>query len=110
VRTFRLSAQATDDLLGIASYTWSTWGEAQMTKYVDGMEQCAQLLAKNPGLGRLCEWITPGLHRFEKAEHVIYYRQKEYGIRVLRILHRSVNPNLHEFEDEDEAPDSPNLD
>ena len=101
MRTFRLSALATDDLLSIAAYTWNTWGEAQMAKYVDTLEQCAQRLAGNPKLGRPCVSIRPGLRRFEKAEHVIYYRQKEYGIRVLRILHRSMLPEYHELEDPD---------
>lgn len=106
--TFLLSPQAAEDMADIATYTFITWGEKQAVKYVEALQQCAHLLAENAQLGRPCGWIRPGLRRFEKAEHVIYYRLQPDGILVSRILHRSMNPIRHEFEDE--APDSPNLD
>jgi toxin ParE1/3/4 len=57
----------------------------QAERYLDSLERCAKLLANNPSLGRPCEWIRPGLRRFEKGCHVLFYRQQGYGILVLRI-------------------------
>ena len=97
----RLSRSAKSDLLSIGAYTLQTWGTAQAEHYIDGLERCARLLAGNPLLGRSCEWIRPGLYRFEKGRHVLFYRRQEDGILVSRILHQSMLPDQQYFEDAD---------
>jgi len=57
------------------------------------------MLAANPALGRACDWIRPGLRRFEKGRHVLFYRQEENGILVSRILHQSMLPEHHAFDE-----------
>jgi toxin ParE1/3/4 len=86
------SARAKADLLGIATYTKETWGAAQAAHYLDQLEACAQKLARNPALGRKCDWIRPGLYRFEAGRHLIFYRRQAKGILVVRILHRRMLP------------------
>jgi toxin ParE1/3/4 len=98
--TVRFSRSAKADLLGIGAYTLQKWGAAQAERYLDSLEKCAKLLAANPGLGRRCVWIRPGLHRFEKGRHVFFYRREGDGIFVSRILHQSMLPEEHIFEDE----------
>lgn len=98
--TLQISRSAKADLLNIAADTLQKWGIAQAERYLDGLEQCAIMLAENPSLGRLCEWIRPGLHRFEKGRHVVFYRRLKDGIVVSRILHQSALPDRHPFEDE----------
>jgi plasmid stabilization system protein ParE len=39
-------------MLGIASYTFDTWGEIQAIKYLNDLEQCVLRLAEHPNLGR----------------------------------------------------------
>jgi toxin ParE1/3/4 len=95
----RFSRGAKADLLSIGAYTLQTWGAAQAERYLDGLEQCSKMLAGNPSLGRPCDWIRSGLHRFEKGRHVVFYRREENGILVLRILHRSMLPEQQPFED-----------
>ena len=99
--TVSLSRSAKADLLSIGAYTRQTWGVAQAELYLDGIERCAKLLAGNPSLGRRCEWIRPGLHRFEKDRHVLFYRRQEEGILISRILHQSMLPEEQLFEDAD---------
>ena len=67
--SFHFSARAARDMADIATYTLSTWGVSQMTKYLSVIEQCASLLASNPRLGRACVQIRPGLYRFEKKRN-----------------------------------------
>jgi toxin ParE1/3/4 len=98
-----LSRSAKADLLSIGAYTRKTWGVAQAERYLNSLEYCAKLLAGNPSLGRRCEWIRPGLHRFENGRHVLFYRQQEDGILISRILHQSMLPEEQPFEDA--APD-----
>ena len=43
-------------------------------------------LANFPRLGRLCPELAPDLRRHEVASHVLFYRETESGIRILRVL------------------------
>jgi len=95
----RFSRSAKADLLNIGAFTLKTWGGAQADRYLSVLKQCANLLAANPALGRSCNWIRPGLHRFEKEQHVIFYRIEENGILISRLLHRSMLPTNKPFED-----------
>jgi len=97
--TARFSGRAKADLLSIGAYTLRTWGERQTVRYLDELEQCAKMLAGNPKVGRSCDWIRPGLHRFEQGRHVVFYRRERDGILVVRILHESMSPDRHSFED-----------
>ena len=98
--TIRSSRSAKADLLRIGAYTLETWGAAQAERYLHELEQSAKMLAGNPLLGRACDWIRPGLRRFEKGRHVVFYRQAEDGVLVSRILHQSMLPELHGFEEQ----------
>jgi toxin ParE1/3/4 len=97
--TVRFSRSAKADLLSIGVYTLETWGAAQAERYLDELELCAKLLAGNPALSRACDWIRLGLFRFEKEWHVLFYRRHKNGILILRILHRSMQPEQLPFED-----------
>ncbi len=96
----RFSAKAKADLLSIGTYTLRTWGEAQASRSLSDLEQCAQMLARNPVIGRSCDSIRPGLYRFEQGRHVVFYRRVPDGILVVRILHQSMLPDWHAFESE----------
>jgi toxin ParE1/3/4 len=98
--TVRFSRSARADLLGIGAYTLQTWGAAQAERYISDLERCAKLLGTNPLIGRRCEWIRPGLHRFEKGRHVFFYRLEIDGILISRILHQRMLPEEQHFEDD----------
>jgi toxin ParE1/3/4 len=98
--TLYYSRSAKADLLSIGAYTLETWGTAQAERYLDSLEQCAKMLAANPRLGRQCMWIRPGLRRFEKGRHILFYRRVDDGIFISRILHQNMLPEQQPFEDE----------
>lgn len=95
----RLSQRAKGDLQSIGAYTLQTCGLVQAERYLDSLERSAKLLAGNPSPGRRCDWIRPGLHRFEKGRHEFFYRSENAGILISRILHRSMLPDQQAFED-----------
>lgn len=99
--TARYSLRAKSDLLNIGRYTLRTWGETQTSRYLDALERCAGMLARNPALGRKCDWIRPGLYRLESGRHVLFYRRRPGGILIVRILHQSMQPDRHSFEDQE---------
>ena len=98
---FTLTRNAEADLDGIADYTLRRWGEKQCSLYIDGLEACFQRLAAEPGAGRACDQIRPGLMREEQGRHVVFYVPRPYGVRVVRVLHERMLPNRHDLNDDE---------
>ena len=93
--TFQFTRRAESDVIGISDYTFLTWGAAQAARYSSELEICFQYLADNPSLGRLCEDLYPGMHRFEHKMHVVFYLERGRGILSARILHQGMLPGKH---------------
>ena len=72
-----ISAEADADIDMIAAYTTNTWGWRQSDHYLSQLEDSFQLLAENPGIGRVCDAISSGLRRHEQSKHVVFYRLKQ---------------------------------
>jgi toxin ParE1/3/4 len=105
VARFRFSHRAEADLFNIALYTFRTWGQTQTDRYVRQLEDCCQLLADNPALGRPCDEIRPGLRRMKQGKHVVFYREEPGGILISRILHQRMLPENQAIEDQDDTQD-----
>jgi len=90
--------------LTIGAYTLHTWGESQTARYLNELEICCQKLANNPGLGRHCGQVRPGLRRMEQGKHVLFYRQAPGGILISRILHQGMLPEINAIDDHDDGP------
>ena len=93
-----VSRFAQSDMRGIARYTVEKWSANQAVHYVSDMRSCFQLLADSPGIGRACESIDKGLHRYECGKHVVFYRLRPDGIRVVRVLHQQMIPVKTRFD------------
>jgi toxin ParE1/3/4 len=106
VARFRFSRRAEADPFNIGIYTFRTWGEAQTDRYISQLENCCQIIADNPALGRPCDEIRPGLRRMEQGKHVVFYREDPGGILISRILHQRTLPENQAIDDEDDTPDS----
>jgi toxin ParE1/3/4 len=105
VARFRFSRRAETDLYDIGRYTLRNWGKAQTDRYIGELEDCCQLLANSPALGRLCDEIRPGLRRMEQGKHVVFYREESGGIMIARILHQRMLPDKQAVDDDEDAPD-----
>ncbi len=58
-------------------------------EFLDRIEGKLQTLARNPGLGRRREELLPGLQGFPIGNYVVFYREIEDGIDVIRVLRGS---------------------
>jgi toxin ParE1/3/4 len=92
---FRLSPAAQDDLEAVFEYTLREWGLDQALRYTDLIEQNCAELAEGPLLAQSCDAIRPGYRRRTVGRHVIYFKQAEYGIAVIRILHQRMDTARH---------------
>ncbi len=99
--TFRSSSLARADIRDIGEYTIRNWNEAQADKYLGELEDFCQRLAEGHAFGRPCDHVSPGLFRAEYVSHVVFFRPKPDGIRVVRILGQRQLPKLHSFEDDE---------
>jgi toxin ParE1/3/4 len=84
---YRLSPKARDDMESVWLYTLSQWGHEQTGKYIDDLAAAFDLLTTNPRLGKSGDNIRPGYRKHPTLRHVIYYREVDYGIEIIRVLH-----------------------
>lgn len=54
-----------------------------------------QKLADIPGLGRSIDHIRPGYFRFPHASHTVFFVKQTGLIRIVRVLHQRMDPELH---------------
>ena len=99
---FRLSRRAEADLLSIGEFTIREWGVPQAARYIDELEQCCQMLAAHPKMGRPCDDIRTGLRRHEHGKHVLFYRTEPNGILISRILHQRMLAERHTIDDQEQ--------
>lgn len=78
-----LARKARYDLSDILSFTLQTYGEVQLTKYRDMINDALIAIAKNPQLGHKIY----GVMVYNVGRHKIFYRVENSTIYVLRILH-----------------------
>lgn len=84
---FKLSVKARSDIKKLFRYSFQQFGEIQAVKYKSGLEDCFQLLADNPDMGRKCDDIQEGYFRHEHKSHIIFYRQRPNNIFIATIIH-----------------------
>lgn len=92
---YRLSSKAAADLDGIYEYTILNVGLEQARIYLSGLHERFQALADNPKLGRTATELSPGLRRFVHESHVVFYMAKDNGVRIVRVLHQSMDAERH---------------
>ena len=71
------------------------WDVNQAEAYVLRLGHSLEVLADAPGLGLRIDKIRHGYLKFPAGSHVIFYRQSESGIEVIRILHKSMDVERH---------------
>jgi toxin ParE1/3/4 len=92
---YSLSSKAAADLDRIHEYTILNFGLKQAQKYLSGLHERFMTLAENPMHGRSASELSPGLRRSEYQAHVVFYVPKDKRIRIVRVLHQSMDVNRH---------------
>lgn len=92
---YKLSNLAADDFAAIFEYTLLNFGEHQADAYTTGLDNALRLLARSPLMGHECPEVAAGIRRHDYQRHAIFYRQREWDILVIRILHQQMEPLRH---------------
>lgn len=83
------------DLDGIFDYTVQQWGLEQAVQYLQMIERACAALAETPAHAQDCGHIRAGYRRELVERHYVYFRLKDYGIAVIRILHARMDAPRH---------------
>ena len=92
---YRLTPEAARDMETIWLYTLNKWGLEQANRYTDELTEAFGQLAANPKMATRCDRIRKGYRRSQVGRHAIYFRQIDYGIVVVRVLHDRMLSTLH---------------
>jgi len=95
---YKLSNLAAEDFAGIYEYTLFNFGDVQADIYTRGLDRVLNLLSESPSMSYECSEIANHLRRHDHQKHVIFYRQRERDIFVIRILHQQMEPERHFLE------------
>lgn len=88
---YRVTRAAEVDLLSIGRYTETMWGTRQRQIYLSQLDARMQALARNPKLGSARDEIHHGYRSFHEGRHVLFYREVDDTIEVVRVLHDSMD-------------------
>lgn len=92
---YRLVPKALEDMEAIWLYSFRTWGVKQADSYVDDLADVFKFLGRNSKAGIVCDYIRQKYRRYPVNSHIIFYRETEYGVEIMRILHCRMLPTLH---------------
>lgn len=86
-----ITPKAFEDLELIYEYTFLRWGTDQAEIYQDTLFNVISELLIHPIIGKIYETETLSYRTLVFQKHIIYYRQEELRIVIVRILHSSMD-------------------
>ena len=81
----------------IWEFTADRWGERQADHDLDQLALRLSTLSPSAAGARPRPEVGPGVHSASIRKHVAFFRIHGEEVRVLRVLHGSMDPLLHPF-------------
>jgi len=88
---YSLSEFADKDIEKLLEQSIINFGIEQTEIYFKSLKSCLDLLAENPAMGVIADDINSNYRRFIHQSHVIFYRERNLEILIIRILHQSMD-------------------
>jgi toxin ParE1/3/4 len=93
-RTCQLTPLARADLENIWNYTADTWSPEQADKYISEFVTAFAAIAAGERKGRLIP-ERAGYLKYAVGSHLVFYREGEATIDVVRVLHQRMDVERH---------------
>ena len=93
--TYKLTAEADNDLTDIYVDGFRTFGERQAEKYFSELESCFELLANAPLICRERIEFTPPVRIHHRGRHLIIYIIQDDRILIIRVLRDNMDVKRH---------------
>ncbi len=91
----RFSNAADADLVNIIDYSIEAFGIATAEAYARSFERAFALLVDHPEAGPFHPDIDPPIRSLSHRSHRIFYEICEGGVRIQRILHKTMDASKH---------------
>jgi toxin ParE1/3/4 len=91
--TFSQKAQA--DLASIWDYTAQAHGLAQADSYIADIDRIMALALDFPNMGMDYSDIREGYRKLGSGYHLIFYKPRNDGIEIVRVLHERMDIDAH---------------
>ncbi|WP_040726107.1 type II toxin-antitoxin system RelE/ParE family toxin [Thiomicrorhabdus sp. Kp2] len=85
---------AQSDIFGIFNYTLENWGEKQAQNYLMILKKALQALRERPLKGKVRPDLNSNIRSIIVEKHIVYYRQQEKVLEIVRILHGRQDPDV----------------
>jgi toxin ParE1/3/4 len=82
-------------LINIWLYSFDKWGEVQASRYLKALDVQMTKLLTHPLLGRSRDSLRLGYRSIQIERHLVFYRVSEVEIEIVRVLHVSMEAELH---------------
>jgi toxin ParE1/3/4 len=83
-----LTRRAEADIIDILTYSIESFGQRKALDYQSSLENCFELLAENPLMGRAAPQIDSKVRRHEHGSHIILYEHADVGVIILALVHK----------------------
>lgn len=94
MKRLRLSPAAAADLDSIWDYTATHWDVNQADQYTDELQAACEALAAGKKTGRPVD-LRPGTLKVLVGAHMVYFRESDTTLDVIRILHGRQDVSRH---------------
>lgn len=92
---YSLTPRARADLKAIWTYTADRWTVEQADRYIGLLHGAMRIVAAEPRRWQSCDHVRAGYFKYSAGSHVLFFRQHESGIVVVRVLHQSMDFERH---------------
>jgi toxin ParE1/3/4 len=93
-RLLQLTPLAVADLEDIWRYSATQWSPEQANRYHRDLVATMEALARGDKPGRACT-VREGYWRYAVGSHVVFYRETDRTLDVIRILHQRMDVERH---------------
>jgi len=84
---YRLSVEASEDIIAVYIQSHDQFGPRQADRYQDELEALFNRLAASPGVARLRTDYDPPIRVFTFKAHVVIYDEEPEGVMIQRVRH-----------------------
>lgn len=91
MKALEYAADATADIEAIWDYTYDRWGLEKAVTYDAALEVRIRGLLTGHTASRAADDVAPGLRRAVAEGHVVFFREDETRVTVVRVLHQRMD-------------------
>lgn len=95
MKSFVLTPAAEIDLDDIWDYSVENWGERQAERYIRMIYETIIGLTDGTQLSHSAQKVRPDYRKVLVGSHVIFFKEDERVVDVIRILHQRMDPSSH---------------